>query len=66
MASIGHPLMGDGKYAENSADRKKGIYRQALCAYKAVFGGDVSAPLEKLRGKIIELDKDDIPFLKNI
>ena len=66
MASIGHPLIGDGKYAENSGDRKKGIYRQSLCAYKAIFGDDVSAPLEKLRGKIIELDKDDIPFLKNI
>lgn len=66
MASIGHPLIGDGKYAENSADRKKGIYRQALCAYKAVFGDDVSAPLENLRGKTIELVRDEIPFLKNI
>ena len=66
MASIGHPLIGDGQYAENSGDRKKGIDRQSLCAYKAIFGDDVSAPLEKLRGKIIELDKDDIPFLKNI
>ncbi len=66
LASIGHPLIGDGKYAENESDRKKGIYRQALCAYKAVFGSDVSAPLENLRGKTIELDKDKIPFLKNI
>lgn len=65
MASIGYPLVGDGKYAENSADRAKGVYRQALCSYKAVFGKDVGEPLDGLCGKTFLLGADKIPFLKN-
>lgn len=63
MASIGHPLVGDGKYAENEADRKTGVYRQALCAFRLVFGNEMGEPLENLRGKTIELSRGDIPFL---
>ena len=37
LASIGHPLLGDGKYAENKDDRKKGYKYQALCAYSMTF-----------------------------
>ncbi|HAN20950.1 MAG: hypothetical protein A2Y15_03045 [Clostridiales bacterium GWF2_36_10] len=37
MASIGHPLLGDGKYAENKADRKNGYSHQALCSYSLRF-----------------------------
>ena len=63
MASIGHPLVGDGKYAENSADRKRGIYRQALCSYKVVFGNDVPAPIGYLAGKTFVLPPEKIPFI---
>ncbi len=37
MASIGHPLVGDGKYGKNAADKKKGFTHQALCSYKLTF-----------------------------
>lgn len=37
MASIGCPLLGDGKYGINKDDRKKGYTHQALCSYKLKF-----------------------------
>ncbi len=37
LASIGHPLLGDGKYGVNKADRKRGFVHQALCSYKLTF-----------------------------
>jgi 23S rRNA pseudouridine955/2504/2580 synthase len=64
MASIGHPLLGDGKYANNSADRKEGLYRQALCSYKVRFEKDDPSILDYLIGKTFALDKKDIPFTK--
>ena len=66
MASIGHPLLGDGKYAENSADRKSGIFRQALCSYKLRFEKDEPSILDYLEGKTFMLDVAKIPFCKDI
>lgn len=37
MASIGHPLLGDGKYGKLAADKKLGFTRQALYSYKLSF-----------------------------
>lgn len=37
FASIGHPLLGDGKYGSNKINKQHNIYHQALCAYKLVF-----------------------------
>ncbi len=37
FAHIGHPLVGDGKYGKNGADKKKGFVHQALYSYKLVF-----------------------------
>ncbi len=37
LASIGHPLLGDGKYGINKDDRKRGFVHQALCSYKLTF-----------------------------
>lgn len=37
LAAIGHPLLGDGKYGVNKADRKRGFVHQALCSYKLKF-----------------------------
>ncbi|MBE6754143.1 MAG: RluA family pseudouridine synthase [Ruminococcaceae bacterium] len=37
LASIGHPLLGDGKYGTNRQNKGKGFSRQALCSYKLVF-----------------------------
>ena len=66
MASIGHPLVGDGKYAENSADRKSGVFRQALCSYKVRFEKDESTILDYLEGKIFSMDPQKLDFCKNI
>ncbi len=38
MASIGHPLLGDGKYSKiGTADRKQGFHHHALYSYKLHF-----------------------------
>ncbi len=39
FAHIGHPLLGDGKYAINKKDREMGYKSQALCAYSLTFAG---------------------------
>ena len=39
FAHIGHPLLGDGKYAVNKADRDMGYKSQALCSYSLTFNG---------------------------
>ena len=61
MASIGHPLVGDGKYAVNKSDREKGICRQALCSYKLIFTKE-SGVLGYLAGKTVEIPRDKISF----
>lgn len=45
MASIGHPLLGDGKYGKLAADKKIGFNKQALCSYsiKFTFSEDAGA-----------------------
>ncbi len=52
LASIGHPLLGDGKYGINKEDRKKGFVHQALCSYRLRFSfkGDAGI-LNYLNGK---------------
>ena len=37
LASIGHPLLGDGKYGKLADDKKLGFTRQALYSYKLNF-----------------------------
>ena len=61
MASIGQPLVGDGKYAVNKSDREKGICRQALCSYKLIFTKE-SGVLGYLAGKTVEIPRDKISF----
>lgn len=39
FAHIGHPLLGDGKYAVNKKDREMGYTSQALCAFSLTFDG---------------------------
>ena len=66
LASIGHPLLGDGKYGVNRGDRKKGYKFQALYAYRLVFRfrpGEKTA-LDYLDKRSFEADKSKIWFLK--
>lgn len=37
MASLGHPLLGDGKYGKLAGDKKLGFNRQALYSYSLKF-----------------------------
>ena len=52
MASIGHPLLGDGKYGKLANDKKLGFTRQALYSYKLTFSfSSDGGLLEYLNGK---------------
>lgn len=52
MASIGHPLVGDGKYGKLADDKKAGFDKQALYSYKITFNFTSDAGmLEYLNGK---------------
>lgn len=56
LASIGHPLLGDGKYGSNALDARYGFTHQALYAYKAVFDFKTdSGILGYLNGKTFEV-----------
>ena len=62
MASISHPLLGDGKYGINAADRKLGYKYQALSSYKLVFKSHLPE-LEYLYGREFTVDKSGVFFL---
>lgn len=52
FASIGHPLLGDGKYGTNAQNKKYGYKKQCLYSYKLVFDFTSDAGiLEYLNGK---------------
>lgn len=58
MASIGHPLLGDGKYGKLNADKKLGFTRQALYSYKLTFNFQTDGGiLNYLNGKTFKVKK---------
>ncbi len=58
LASIGHPLLGDGKYGKTQADRKQGFKHQALYSYKLRFNFTTDAGiLNYLNGKTFTVKK---------
>ena len=61
IASIGHPLLGEGKYGVNREDRKQGYRFQALCAYRLTFHG--GALLSYLNEKTFSVPAGKISFL---
>ncbi len=63
MSSIGHPLLGEGKYAENKNDRKLGYKHQALYSYKVSFSIK-NGELDYLNNKVFEAKKENIRFLE--
>lgn len=63
FAHIGHPLLGEGKYAHNKADRALGYKYQALYSYRLSFKVK-DGPLSYLDGRSFEADYKNIPFLK--
>ena len=66
LSHIGHPLVGDGKYGINRADRSRGYKFQALYSYKLRFSfSDEPTALDYLRGKEFSINKKDIYFTKD-
>ncbi len=65
LAHIGHPLLGDGKYGKNAADRARGYTHQALVSYRLrfTFHGEPTH-LDYLSGKEFSIPLSEIPFLK--
>ncbi len=43
LASIGHPLLGDGKYGTNALNKGTGFSKQALCSYRVQFAFETDA-----------------------
>ena len=63
MASIGNPLLGDGKYGINEADRRLGYKHQALYSYKLTFC-DAEDSLSYLNGRTLSVGAESIYFLR--
>ncbi|MBQ4510093.1 MAG: RluA family pseudouridine synthase [Clostridia bacterium] len=63
MASIGHPLLGDGKYGKIELDKKIGYKHQALYSYKLEFLSK-NDTISYLNGKTITVNKGSIYFLR--
>lgn len=63
MASIGHALLGDGKYGKIELDKKLGYKHQALCSYKLTFKPK-NDEISLLNGKEFTVKKADIYFLR--
>ena len=61
LASIGHPLLGDGKYGTNALNKGTGFNKQALCSYRLQFDFQTDAEeLNYLNGK--EFTLSDVWF----
>lgn len=59
MSYIGHPILGDGKYGDNSLNRQIKLKHQALWAYKLKFEfGKSGGILNYLNGKEFEVTPD--------
>ena len=57
LASIGHPLLGDGKYGTNALNKGTGFNKQALCSYRLKFDFTTDAgEMAYLNGKEFALN----------
>lgn len=58
LASIGHALLGDGKYGRLNEDKKLGFNKQALYSYKLTFNfGTDAGILDYLKDKTFTVDR---------
>lgn len=64
LSSIGHPLLGDGKYGTNALNKGTGYHKQALCSYRLHFDFQTDAgELAYLNGQEFKLE--NIGFAKD-
>lgn len=61
FASIGHPLLGDGKYGTNAQNKKYGYKKQFLYSYKLVFDFTTDAGILNYLNRR-EFEVDDVWF----
>ncbi|MBO4432373.1 MAG: RluA family pseudouridine synthase [Clostridia bacterium] len=65
LSSIGHPLLGDGKYGRIAEDKKLGFKKQALYSWRLTFNFTSPAgELEYLNGKTISVK--NVYFAKDL
>ena len=65
LESMGHPLLGEGRYGKNLDDRKRGYKSQALCAYRLTFAlTGFDGTLSYLDGKSFSVDKSTLDFMR--
>lgn len=57
LASIGCPILGDGKYGQNAVNRQLHFKYQALCAWRLTFPSDCPPSLSSVNGKCFTLEK---------
>ena len=63
FASIGHPLLGDGKYGTNALNKKSGYKKQCLCSYKLEFDFSTDAGiLNYLNNKSFTINTNQIEY----
>ena len=63
MASMGNPLLGDGKYGKIELDRHFGYKHQALYSYKLTFLSKEDA-LASLNGRTLIVNQQSVYFLR--
>ena len=57
LASVGYPILGDGKYGTNKLNKESGLKKQCLCSYKLIFDFTTDAgELSYLDGKSFQID----------
>lgn len=68
LSHIGHPIVGDGKYGINRADRARGYKHQALCSYRLRFAQPQDPPtlFDHLRGREFSIPPRDIYFIPEL
>lgn len=64
LKAINHPIIGDPKYGDNTINKKWGIYRQLLCAYKYTFSFNKNSYFSYLDKRVFKLDES--LYIKNI
>ena len=64
LASVGHPLLGDGKYGVNQEDRRAGYRFQSLYSYRLSFHPAEPSALSYLDGLTVTADRESIWFLR--
>ena len=64
LASVGHPLLGDGKYGTNALNKQSGLKKQCLCSYRLEFRFTADAGiLNALNGRVFTVD--DVWFARD-